>query len=483
MPPVRALARLVGDRIELHLADRGYAGLVRQEDGSGSLCLAVRRSRLREAGGPERLSPALGTELPQLGEQMARRSSDTLIDAVANVAYGWHATGTAPGVFRLADQAGVIPSPAGKASASRLPARTLEPSRIETAIETSGAISNWIGKRESPMTWDLRVSACLARLSAARRPGCRPAASTPPPACSGDAGHGTQQIERHHVDPDPPPRVRPLDEQVDRRRKPGRRAAVKGVRPADQRVQHAHDPLFRFEEVDEQVEPRARRLDGRRVRFELGRRRDQRVDFLPYTASISASRVAKWRYSVPMPTLHRARSAPARRLRPVPRSDAWPPRSVSPCYAHRPPAADVPDLDQVPATRSTLLIYGEDLRISPSGDNLLLAGSTPVGDPIIVRNKYDHVRHDSGKAKHVRGAGPDEKMDHLPDYIAITDLVQRYRQGTDTHDFDLLRTCYGEDIEVDHSPTIGWSGCASRPTSGVSSPGNSMASSTATSTS
>ncbi len=83
----------------------------------------------------------------------------------------------------------------------------------------------------------------------------------------------------------------------------------------------------------------------------------------------------------------------------------------------------------------------------------------------------------------MRGAGPDEKMDHLPDYIAITDLVQRYRQGTDTHDFDLLRTCYGEDIEVDHSPTIGWSGCASRPTSGVSSPGNSMASSTATSTS
>lgn len=33
--------------------------------------------------------------------------------------------------------------------------------------------------------------------------------------------------------------------------------------------------------------------------------------------------------------------------------------------------------------------------------------------------------------------------------------VQRYGQATDTHDFDLLRTCYGDEIEVDHSPTIG----------------------------
>jgi SnoaL-like protein len=57
--------------------------------------------------------------------------------------------------------------------------------------------------------------------------------------------------------------------------------------------------------------------------------------------------------------------------------------------------------------------------------------------------------------KHVRSARPEEKLDYLLDYIAITDLVQRYGQGTDTHDFDLLRTCYGKEIDVDHSPTIG----------------------------
>lgn len=55
----------------------------------------------------------------------------------------------------------------------------------------------------------------------------------------------------------------------------------------------------------------------------------------------------------------------------------------------------------------------------------------------------------------LRSARLEEKVDYLLDRIAITDLVQRYGQGTDTRDFGLLRTCYGDQIEVDHSPTIG----------------------------
>jgi len=55
----------------------------------------------------------------------------------------------------------------------------------------------------------------------------------------------------------------------------------------------------------------------------------------------------------------------------------------------------------------------------------------------------------------LRKATTDEKLDYILDYLAITDLVQRYGQGTDTHDFQLLRTCYGDYIDVDHSPTIG----------------------------
>ncbi|MCC2981582.1 NAD(P)/FAD-dependent oxidoreductase [Sphingomonas sp. IC4-52] len=117
LAPGIALDRLVGDAIELHLMDGGYAGLVRQEDGSGNLCMAVRRSRLQAAGTPDRLLDALGSELPALGERLALREPGAGIDAVANVPYGWRATSTTPGVFRLGDQAGVIPSLAGEGMA------------------------------------------------------------------------------------------------------------------------------------------------------------------------------------------------------------------------------------------------------------------------------------------------------------------------------------------------------------------------------
>ncbi|KPI38051.1 uncharacterized protein AB675_1095 [Cyphellophora attinorum] len=55
----------------------------------------------------------------------------------------------------------------------------------------------------------------------------------------------------------------------------------------------------------------------------------------------------------------------------------------------------------------------------------------------------------------IRDKSVNEKLDYVLDYIAITDLVQRYGQATDTRDFRLLRSCYDRDIEVDHTPSIG----------------------------
>ena len=110
--PHPALDRRVGDAIELHLFDRGYAGLVLHEDGTANLCLAVQKSRLNAAGGPEGLLAQLA-ELPHLGERMAHRAPGPA-DAVAHVPYGWRARETFPGIFRLGDQAGVIPSLAGE---------------------------------------------------------------------------------------------------------------------------------------------------------------------------------------------------------------------------------------------------------------------------------------------------------------------------------------------------------------------------------
>jgi len=109
-----ALERLIGDTIELHLFDRGYIGVVLQEDGSANCCMAVRRSRLTEAGSPDRLLDALALECPRLGERFAHRDGSEPIDAVANIPYGWRVRGGEAGLFRLGDQAGVIPSLAGE---------------------------------------------------------------------------------------------------------------------------------------------------------------------------------------------------------------------------------------------------------------------------------------------------------------------------------------------------------------------------------
>ena len=108
------LTRLIGDAIELHLFDRGYVGIALQEDGSANVCMAVHRSRLNEAGDPERLLAALGEECPALGERLAYRSGSEAIDAIANVPYGWRVREGRAGLFRLGDQAGVIPSLAGE---------------------------------------------------------------------------------------------------------------------------------------------------------------------------------------------------------------------------------------------------------------------------------------------------------------------------------------------------------------------------------
>lgn len=113
LAPSAALTRLVGGAIELHLFDRGYAGLALHEDGSGNLCMAVHRSRLTEAGDPAALLRALGGD-PYLAERLAFLDPGAPVDAIANVPYGWSAHDAPAGVFRLGDQAAVIPSLAGE---------------------------------------------------------------------------------------------------------------------------------------------------------------------------------------------------------------------------------------------------------------------------------------------------------------------------------------------------------------------------------
>lgn len=114
LSPGPALARELAGRIELHLFAGGYAGIVVQEDGRANLCLAARKSALAQAGGsPNALLEHWAGESGPFADRLAARDGRSA-DAVAAVPYGWRATTTPPGVWRLGDQAAVIPSLAGE---------------------------------------------------------------------------------------------------------------------------------------------------------------------------------------------------------------------------------------------------------------------------------------------------------------------------------------------------------------------------------
>jgi flavin-dependent dehydrogenase len=141
--------RLVGHAVELFLFDRGYAGLVRQEDGSINLCLAVHKSRLAEAGSrPESLIAQWGEENSRLGERLASGDPVGPIDAIASVPYGWRARSTEPGLWKLGDQAACIPSLAGEGMGIAL-------------ASAESAVAAW-RRGEDAASWQQRFSDRLA---------------------------------------------------------------------------------------------------------------------------------------------------------------------------------------------------------------------------------------------------------------------------------------------------------------------------------
>ncbi len=115
LPASRERTELLAGRIELHLFAGGYAGVVLHEDGSANVCLAVRKSLLAHSSGdPARLLGDLAREHPAFAERLDRDWKAEAIETIGAVPYGWTARATAPGVFRLGDQAAVIPSLAGE---------------------------------------------------------------------------------------------------------------------------------------------------------------------------------------------------------------------------------------------------------------------------------------------------------------------------------------------------------------------------------
>lgn len=149
--PTPGLTALVGDAVELHLVDRGYVGVAIQEDGTANLCMAVHRSRLQAAGNPAALLRALAVEAPALGERLAYAVVPAAIDAVANVPYGWRVRRGEQGLFRLGDQAGVIPSLAGEGMG------------IAVASGIAAAASYAAGGPSTAIAWQSRFARRIAR--------------------------------------------------------------------------------------------------------------------------------------------------------------------------------------------------------------------------------------------------------------------------------------------------------------------------------
>lgn len=115
LPASQALNGLLAGHIEMHLFAGGYMGIVLQEDGSANACMAVCKSRLAAAeGNPANLFAQLCQGNDHLAARLDAMPADAAIDAVGRVPYGWCAAPGPAGLFRLGDQAAVIPSLAGE---------------------------------------------------------------------------------------------------------------------------------------------------------------------------------------------------------------------------------------------------------------------------------------------------------------------------------------------------------------------------------
>lgn len=113
----------LADAVELILFVDGYAVLQQVEGGRANLCLLVHRDHLARAGGTW---PALLDDLRRISPHLHARLSDACMLlarplAIARVPYGFiHRPQRGEAVFRLGDQACVIPSFAGDGMAMAL---------------------------------------------------------------------------------------------------------------------------------------------------------------------------------------------------------------------------------------------------------------------------------------------------------------------------------------------------------------------------
>jgi flavin-dependent dehydrogenase len=170
LPARHVSGSALAGRIELHLFAGGYAGIVLQEDHSANVCLALRKSLLSSTGGdPVSLLQRLGDDNPVFGERLGETWRTSRFDSIGSVPYGFLAHDTAPGLFRVGDQAAVIPSLAGEGIDIALASGTLAAQHWTTggpaaapAFQRAFAARAALPVRTAGLAWSLAENPRLA---------------------------------------------------------------------------------------------------------------------------------------------------------------------------------------------------------------------------------------------------------------------------------------------------------------------------------
>lgn len=170
--PSLALRAELDGAIELHLFKGGYAGIVLQEHGSANICIAVKKSVLSaHEGDPRRLLADLAIQHPRFGARLEAGWRDAPIETIGAVPYGWIAQATEPGLYRVGDQAAVIPSLAGEGMSIALASGQLAATRwLEGGAAAAPAYQREFARRAAAPLRVARAARAFAEAPALHRP-------------------------------------------------------------------------------------------------------------------------------------------------------------------------------------------------------------------------------------------------------------------------------------------------------------------------
>ncbi|WP_122468940.1 NAD(P)/FAD-dependent oxidoreductase [Brevundimonas lutea] len=158
LAPPASLRDAVAGEVSLHLFDGGYAGLEPIEGDLANLCLVVRKARFAALGlSWPRLVESLARTCPFLAPVLGSSKAGTAKPlAIAAIPYGHVQSAAEPGLWRLGDQAAVIPSFAGEGMAIALHSGRLAADRLLSGASSGvyqRALATDVGRRVRGATW------------------------------------------------------------------------------------------------------------------------------------------------------------------------------------------------------------------------------------------------------------------------------------------------------------------------------------------